>query len=420
MTRCRGRHAALFVIVLAVSAASLPLQAQDAGPHAREEAMPMPVDAALGLGAVVDAALAEAPGGASLQAHADAAEAYRRRSESWLAGVPAVQLRYLSDALQTRFGVSEAEAGLELPLWRWGQRDAVAGQARAGREGTAEEMRLHRWQLGGLVREGYWNLREAQARLELAQRELEAFERLEQDVRKRIAAGDAAPADRLTSEGQRREREAAVHEAEVVLADRAFAWRVLTGLAVLPGRAEETAAAESAGYVPLEAARAAAARAEAAVAAARAEGAGAPRLLVGARRDTQDGTRSIESLNAQIYVPFGGDSHRQVVLTPLQLEAARLQDEVRRQQQESRLAHHEAEHELHAREVALAGAGARLLLANDEVALARRAYALGETSLSERLLTEIRAADAVRNHQLAVIAHGRAIARYNQVNGVIP
>jgi hypothetical protein len=179
-------------------------------------------------------------------------------------------------------------------------------------------------------------------------------------------------------------------------------------------------APEVTSYMPLDAARSNAARIESALASAKAEGAGSPRLLLLARRDTQNSAQEVDSIAAQISVPFGGGSHRQAVLAPLTIEAARARDAVSQMERESRLMHHEAEHELHARETALHDAAQRYSLAMDEVLLARRAYTLGEIPLSERLLTEVRAADANRAHLLAVIAHSRAIARFNQINGVLP
>ena len=396
------------------------VQAQETGALADEENAPIATDAALTLKDAFEAAVARAPGAALLAAHVEAASDAKARSRSLIAGAPSVQLRYLSDRLQTRQGVTESEAGFDLPLWRWGQRSAIGQLASAQQASTADELRLHRWQVAAAVRESFWEVREAQQRLELAHQDVEAFKTLEAEVKKRIDAGDAAPGERITAAGQRLEREAAQHEAEVLLADRFFGWRALTGLNVLPPSSNEQEVPEVRSYLPLDAARVAAVRAEAALAAADAEGAGSPRLLLGVRHDTQSGAADIDSLAAQFSLPFGGNSHRQVALSALKLEAARARDFVSQMQREALLAHHEAEHELHAREIALADAVGLMALAQDELALARRAYSLGEIPLAERLLVERRAAEANRSHRLAVIAHSRAIARFNQINGVLP
>lgn len=407
-------------LLLLLTALAAPTQAQNPAEHEAEERLVIETDADLSLAGALEAALTRAPGAALVAAQAGLADRYRQRAGSWLAGAPSAQLRYLSDRWQTRQGLSEAEFGFELPLWRPGQRQALAGEAGASRALAGEAARLHRWQLAGLVRERYWELREASERLNLAQAELDSFRQLEAEVRARVAAGDAAPAEVLSAEGLRREREAAVHEAEVVLADRHYAWRVLTGLSALPAERVEPVTATPGDYLPLLAARAARDQAEAALAAGRREGAGAPRLLLGLRQDQQDGADTTDSLSAQLSLPFGGGSHRQARLAPLELEAARAADELRRQQQEAELAQHEAEHELHAREVALADSQGRYALASQELALARRAYALGESALVERLLSEVRAAEAGRVQQLSRLALARAIARYNQVHGVLP
>lgn len=416
MSRTSLFHRALLVaLLLSPPATVLAQQTLD-----DEENAPILSDASLTLAQATAAALARAPGAAVLAERVESSARFADRGRALLSNPASLQLRYLSDRLQTRRGVTEAEGGIELPLWRWGQRSAVAREAEASRAGADEDARLHAWEVAGAVRERYWEVREAQARLALAQQDVAAFVALEQDVLKRIAAGDAAPAERLTVEGQRREREAAQHEAEVMLADRHFGWRALTGLAALPASATETQARETPTYLPLDAARVAAARAERTLAAARAEGPGAPRLLLGYRAETATGAPDVNSVSAQLTLPIGGGSHRESALAPLKLELARAQDLVASMQRESLLAHHEAEHELHAREVALADADARLALAVDEVRLARRAHVLGESSLAERLQTEIRAADAARTQALAVIAHARAIARFNQINGVLP
>lgn len=420
MTRRLPQTLRLCWPALLLCAASAWAQAPDHGALGDEERTNIEIDPTLTLNAAFEATLARAPGADTLAARVAATDAYTRRSQSLLAGAPSVQLRYLSDRPLTDRGVSETEGGVDLPLWRWGQRRAVADEARAHREAAAGDLSLHRWQIASEVREAYWAVREAQQQVQLAQRDVGAFRALEQDVLRRISAGDAAPGERLTVEGQRREREGALHEAEVVLADRSFGWRALTGLDVLPVSVDETPVPETAAYVPLSSAEHDATRAESALAAARAEGAGAPRLLIGARNETQNGTRDVNSLSAQLTIPFGGSAHREAAAAPLQLAAAQARDRVRTMQREAQLAHHEAEHELHAREIARAETRSRLELADAEVALARRAYGLGEIALAERLLTEIRAADARRSHELAVIAHGRAIARFNQINGALP
>lgn len=413
------RHlpSALLILLMALAGPTL---AQSPDEHQAEERLAIETDAELSLAMALEAALARAPGALQIVAQAGLADTYRQRADSWLAGAPNAQLRYLSDRWQSRQGVSEAEVGFELPLWRPGQRQALAGEAGASRDLAGAATRLHRWQVAGLVRERYWELREAQTRLGLAQTELASFRQLEAEVRARVTAGDAAPAEVLGAEGLRREREAAVHEAEVLLADRHYAWRVLTGLSALPAEGVEPITPAPGDYLPLLAARAAEAQAEAALAAGRREGAGAPRLLLGLRQDQQDGADTTDSLSAQLSLPFGGSSHRQARMAPLELELARAADERRRQQQEAQLAQHEAEHELHAREVALADSEGRQALASQELTLARRAYGLGESALVERLLSEIRAAEAGRVQQLARLALARAIARYNQVHGVLP
>lgn len=353
----------------AAGAASAPDEALHAEHEAHGRTLLMH-DGTRSLSQAVDAALAQGPGMRRVQARAREAEALAARGRGWISQAPSLELRTQTDRWQQATGVREHEAGLELPLWRWGERSAQQVQARQTQAQAQAERQLLHWQVAGAVREHYWAVIEAREQVHGAQDALQRFGQLEAEVLARIAAGDAAPLEHLTAEGQRRERQAALHEAEVAFADAAFAWRMLTGWDELPAALAETPA-QGAAVPALLAARAELARAQAALAVARREGAGAPRLLIGARSEAADGEPAVDSLGASLSLPFGG-------------------------------------------------AAQRVDLAVREQALAQRAYQAGESALAERLASELRAAEALRVHRLARVARDRAVARYNQAQGLLP
>lgn len=411
------------VLLLSLLLTGCSAHAQEAASHADEHVQSVTRDSTLSLSTALARAVERAPGSALPEARLRESRVLSARAGSLLSAPPAVQMRYQTDRVPGRpAGVRELEAGFELPLWRVGQRDALQREADAGRMLSDEELRIYRWRVAGDLREILWRVMQAEAEVRLAGVDVDLYRSLEDEVSKRVRAGDAAPVERLSAEAARRERDAVLYEAQVELAHSMFGWTALTGFAEVPVRVNEVVATpvQAAGYPPVLTAQAAVERARMALGSVQAQGSGAPRLMVGVRNESAPDGPSIGSVGATLSIPFGGDVHRAAALSPLHLELARAQDELALAQRMATLALHEAEHELHAREQALQLATGQKTVADREVELARRAYRLGESSLAERLLVEARAANARRAAALADIAYERAVARYNNSLGILP
>lgn len=411
------------VLILLLLLTSLAVQAQAPLSHADEHAQSVTRDSTLSLSAALARAVQRAPGAALPTARLLESRVLSERAGSVLSAPPAVHMRYQTDRLPGRpAGVRELEAGFELPLWRVGQRDALQREADAGRLLSDEEMRIYRWRVAGDLRETLWRVMQAEAEVRLADVDVGLYRALEDDVSRRVRAGDAAPVEKLSAEAARRERDAVLYETQVELAHSLFGWAALTGVTAIPARVNEVVAApaQATGYPPVLTAQAAIERARTALGSVQAQGSGTPRLLVGVRNESAPDAPSMDSVGATLSIPFGGEVHRAAALSPLHLELARAQDELALAQRMATLALHEAEHELHAREQAQQLAVGQKDVADREVELARRAYRLGESSLAERLLVEARAANARRAAALADIAYERAVARYNNSLGILP
>lgn len=416
--RQRGLGTLPGALLLLVAAACAGSTAAAAGYEHAHDALPVRAD--LSLAHAVSAALARSPAQSLPQARQNEAEALRGRADSLIAGSPALQLRHQNDRWQSRLGAQEWEAGIELPLWRWGQRSALASEAGHALELADAGLAVRLWRVAGEVREAYWQTRLDEWLAERAALDLGAWRQLEQDVLRRIKAGDAAPAERLAAEGARRERELLLHEAEMRHIDSQVRWRLLTGLDSLPAHVNEAEAmAADQPWPPVVAARALRDKQQDVLDSVRALGAGQPRLLLGSRRDIMPSER-VDSVAATLTLPFGGGSHQRQAQALPQTLLAEASDGLRQLEREAALVRHEASHELAARRRALTLVDARVILARDEVRLSRRAYALGETSLNERLLSEQRSAEAERQRGVAELALALAIARYNQAWGVLP
>ena len=416
----RSLLASTLVLLSANAGAEIP--ESDTRRHAgHDQHAALPHDSGLSLSAAVESAWRLSTDLSTAAAAEQEAAVLSARGRQLLAGSPSLFLRYQSDRWQTRLGQRELEAGIEMPLWRLGQRAALAREGKQAKAFAEENQQLRRWRVAGLVRELYWQERQTAFVVDRAQSDLAAWQKLEQDVLRRIRAGDAAPVERLVAENARRERELAVHDAEVAHIDSEFRWRTLTGLDRLPDSREELLSNRDAGldWPPLRQARLHLTRQQEAFAAARAQGAGSPRLLISTRRDDSP-TDRVDSLGATLTLPFGGSSHQQAALLLPANQLAEAEDAVRSQEREASLARHEASHELAAKREAQEQLAARLALSAQEVELSRRAYTLGEITLTERLLAEQRHADIQRQHGLALIAVNLAIARYNQAQGILP
>lgn len=378
----------------------------------------------LTLAAAIRAAQEKAPVQGVPQAHQREGDVLQRRGGQWLSAAPAVQWRYQTDAYSERnnpatSGLREQEVGIELPLWRWGQRDAAQAEGEQAQAYARHYRQWQAWQVAGEVRDLFWQEQLQAWLVTQAEADVVAFKALERDIERKVKAGEVAPLERLIAENARRERELLLHEAESQHIDLQFRWRTLTGLAALPLHGEEVQTSESKLWPPLLAAQAWAARQQELVKGLNAQGSGSPKLLLGSRRERAQND-VVDSVGITVTLPFAGQTHAQAQHLPAQLMLADAEDSVRREQRASSMAHHEAHHELNSRASALQQLTTRLALAEQEIRLTRKAWQLGETSLQERLLGEQRFADIARQHGSARIAYQWAIARFNQAQGVTP
>ena len=91
-------------------------------------------------------------------AHQRESEILQRRGGQWLSAAPAVQWRYQTDAQNNRnnpatAGLRENEVGVELPLWRWGQRDAAQAEGEKAQAYAQQYRQWQAWQVAGEVRD---------------------------------------------------------------------------------------------------------------------------------------------------------------------------------------------------------------------------------------------------------------------------
>lgn len=391
-----------------------PLRAQDA-----DRSAPTPT-----LLQALDAAYARSPQLQVLQARREQVSALHGSAASPIADNPAVLARYQTDRIATDQGLREYEAGVALPLWRPGQRGAQ--RALADTAGTALDRSVAalRLEVAGQVREAIWNAALAENNAALARREWETARALERDVQRRVELGESARTDLLLARDETLRRQRIHLQAQAELAQGRSQYRSITGFDSLPRLRGErrTGVGEITGEHPLiAAAEADAGEARARVAAVREGAAGSPELvLTGKRQRGAVGQDYVDSLDVTFRVPFGVAAHT----GPRVSEAARAASEAQAERdalvRRLALALQEAGQALDATESALLIAEEQNRLAQENLRLARTAFAVGETDLVGLLRVQSLAFAAQRGAQELGLLRQRAVARYNQAAGALP
>lgn len=385
---------------------------------------PIVIQAAPDLGEVLEASVARDPDRNLAAAIETESRALRHQAGSLLAGDPALSVRHETDAIDNDRGYRYWEGGLALPLWLPGQRADRREVASATAEEAAAQAWLHRWQVAGVVRELVWSLRIAEAEKRLAQQALASARALQDDVERRLRAGELAHADLILAQKETLARELEHTQAEFRHQALRARYRSMTGLGELPPLAEE-APAPAAGidrrHPALAAATAATARARAERDRVRNEKRDNPLLTVGAIKQRPEQRFDYEqSLVLELSVPLGLASQaapRTAVAERDLTEASTALMRLRRQLERDLI---EASAERSRTEQTVRFADTRQRLAAEGLRLSRRAFELGEGDLFSLLQARSQAIAAEREWELQQLEHGRAVARHNQALGVLP
>ena len=395
-----------------------------AEPHGAAHHEPLPERAELTLAAVLDEAVSRYPDAALLSARAGQAEAWRARSRSLLADTPSLSFRYQTDRFGDDAGLQEYEGGLELPLWRWGERRAAGALAGASAAVARTAAPGLRWQVAGELREVLWAMARAERELQAALDTRDLNERLAASVRRRHELGDVPLADVLLADSAALAAEEAVVDATALLVDAQREYRTLSGLdARPPFEAEPLSPIEeiTPDHPALAAAAAELERARARADLSRRSARGSPTLLLGPRWERPAlGSGYDDSVGLTLTVPLPGTAHGRTAAADASAEAAAAQAARDRLHRSLALALHEAEHGLEVATANLATSSRRAGLAARHADMGRTAYEAGEVDLMDLLRLQEAAVAARRTRDRFDIEVARRTAAYNQAVGVYP
>jgi len=373
---------------------------------------------------IFDKAWQLAPHARAAEARRGEAEASRGVAQSLLAGSPQITIGQRSDRWNDDLGKRENEVALALPLWLPGQRSAQAAVAAADGSATEQGIAAARLALAGELRSALWNLILARNEAAIMGQRLAALVKLEEDVGRRVKAGEAARTDLLLAQQERSQARAAALEAEARVVRASQRYRVLTGSEQLPSDPEEAlrpALDANAAHPRIATGRASADRARAGLQLAQASSTDAPSLAVQYRRDRDGyGAANRDSVGIALSIPFATGTRNAPRIASANTALIQADAELQRTQAEVEAELLEAEALLSASRLGVELAGEREQAASERLRLLRRAFDLGETALNELLRAQTQASEAALELARSRARLSAALANLNQARGFTP
>ena len=378
----------------------------------------------LNLESVITKAFERSPRQNILQAERMVAKAREISATGLLPTSPAVSLGHQNDTVGSHRNLSQWEAAVEVPVWMPGQRTARTTLARMS-QGELSGMRNGLLlEVAGQVREAIWDIAMANNLAELAQTRLTTAQALQRDVEKRRAAGELAKTDVMLAQNEvlQAQTELLHTQAEVQHAEHRY-W-VLTGLKEIPATAEETLTTinnvtETHPLLAESSSRLALARSQRDL--TQVERRENPQITLNLRHERGAFDNQFnDSVGLSIRLPLDTQVRTAPMLAESEMGIARASTEHEQRLIELQTAQHEAEHNLEVIRAELVIVEEQQRLSQENLRLARKAFALGESDLISLLRVQAMAQEVERSLLNRHIQLKWNIARYNQALGVIP
>lgn len=384
-------------------------------------AQSLPEDANLNVAEVTKAALARNPGGERFEAQRAYADALGKRAGIPLDGPPSLGFSHQTDAIASDTGMREWETSIELPLRRPGLQAAAKRQAENQLASVEQQSAAWRLEIAGTVRDLLARLAEADEHVSLARQALDTAERLQAQVQKRLDHGDVPRTDLILAREETLQRQAELRQAELALAQVAEEYRQLTGLRARPANWAESPASEATleQHPALLAARADVQAAETDRAVVRERGRSQPTVGMNIRRE-ENGRDAIDSVGISLSFPLQFQRLRAPQEASANVSVVDAHAQASLTERRVHLAVMQAEQALAAARVEREQSDIHRELADESLALARRAYSLGEIGLADLLRVQERQLAAQRRAAMSHVQLQRRIAEYNQAKGATP
>lgn len=409
----------IFVIACALPA-FLPLHALAQAGHE-----PLTRSEELTFAAILDGALRNAPESVETSVRREQADAFTSAGRSWMAGRPGVALSHYDDGLLDDRGQVESQIGVQLSLWRPGERRDSAEL------GARYQAQVDFWQdalrleLAGSVRTALADIHEAELLLQLERAATVTAAEVARVAEAQLEAGALARVEVMQSRNLLLEQQRREFAAEAMLVDSEITYEFLTGLEQRPAaqhtEIQSSASEVSASHPLLRYLQSEVDVLDGAVRQSEIAAKGSPQLLLGTRRERGDRfTPYTDSVNLALTIPFGGKAYVSSRTSAARRDKVDAEVQYRATLRQLELALHDAEHELFIVRQALPLAREQAALGSERQALAQTAFAEGELTLAQVLPAVQEARAAARELALLEAREQRLITEYNQFIGVLP
>lgn len=415
-----------FLSILAVAALLFPLALNAVEPvHIVHGHSSQARSQELAYASVFEHAYSHAPEVLATASREEQARAHQKLGNSWTASGPRANFNYLDDSRLNNTGQRELDAGLEWQLWAFGaKRNSQMLATAFGEEVNAWRDYLN-LTVAGRVRTALADIRAAEVSLNQAQQARDSAQQLVDIAERQVSAGAAAQDDVLQAQTLLLAEEKKLLAARAALVDGERSYSLLTGLdtrPILEFSEQKTASEDITAQHPLlRFLQANVAIASGKVAEVRREAVGNPTLSLGMRSQRGDSSENtIDSLALGVSLPLGGGAQAGAKASDARrtLGDAQVELETARRQLQQRL--HEVEHELGITRQALALGEEQVKLSAQRAQMARKAFALGETTMTQVVLTEQQYQIADTEQHLLQAQLVRLISEFNQTLGVLP
>lgn len=390
--------------------------------HAHE--IPLAISHDFTLHDVVEKTYQRNPRLQTMQARLKHIDALEQNTQSLWADDPAFTINHYNDLIMDNNGLQEWEVGMDLPLWLPGQKAArlkTDEQQRSLINASEPALKL---ELAGIVRELLWNIALSQNRVTVARQEWEIVKKLEQDVKKRVDLGDLAYSDLILAQQESLAKEAAWSNAMQEYRHAQHRYDMITGLNILPADYKETATDElsiTINHPTLKEAHEKVISSTAKRDQIILEKRDNPSLFVGTRHERGNSDEDFaNAISLSFRMPLGLSAHTTPKITAAEVEVTENQSEMELLHRELMIKIQDASRELIATQEQFDFARRQNELSKQNLAMSRKAFSLGETSLIELIRIQAQAFTAERNLHQKQLEVGLHTARLNQAKGIIP
>ncbi|SBT09253.1 Outer membrane efflux protein [Candidatus Accumulibacter aalborgensis] len=372
---------------------------------------------------VFERAWANSPQGRTAEAKRDEVAASRTVAESWVPAAPKIDAFHRTDRWNSDLGNQESEIGISIPLWLPGQKAARRSLAEADGEENEGDIQATRLAVAGELRRALWTLVMARSEAEIAAERLKTALGLEADVGRRLKVGEIARSDLLLARQETASARAAAADAQLGAVRSLQRYRVLTGTDRLPDDPlEPLAGADNRPVDPrIAAGQAVIERARAALKVAQESRREAPSVGLLYRRDRDvSGATPRDSIGFAISIPLAVEVRNAPLMASANTTLIEAEARYRRLLAEVDAELREAEAQLESAALGAVLAVDREQAAVERLALMRRSFELGETSLVELLRAQSQTTEARIEGVRSRSRLSAAQANLNQARGITP